>query len=168
MSSAWGHSWSSAWGQSWGKKPVVEALERSGVQRLWMYQLYEESIEADRKRKEEQQKPAEAPIVQKQAKSKPVKRRKALLKKAVMPKAQPTMARAFYRNYSNDNIIELIDDTMNRLVSLPTLSNYDSVIKCEDKPVVVEPECVAHFNEYVKKTKKRRRRVKNVLFLLAA
>ena len=49
--STWGKAWGQAWGDSWGKLEE-STTGKSGVQRLWMYELYAKAIEEDKKKRE--------------------------------------------------------------------------------------------------------------------
>lgn len=94
--STWGKAWGQAWGDSWGK--LEESSQgKSGVQRLWMYELYAQSIEEDHKKrgliKDEPAAPVtvDQPVLQgkKQARKRRIKR----LEQTPVSKPLPIFAR---------------------------------------------------------------------------
>lgn len=75
----WAKAWGAAWGSAWG---TTEEGQKSGVQRLWMYQLYAEAIEEDRKKREPVAAPANKPQT---AVKQPKITKKRLAKRAPAP-----------------------------------------------------------------------------------
>lgn len=124
--SAWGESWYSSWGSSWGRKSLVDAMDRSGVTRLWMYQLYSDSIEKDLKDK--QVKEESKPVLIKSKKVKPkkkiIKRLESIPIKKLRIKPSYVEPWILYKQPSND-----ILETVSYIIQKDNLQGFVSKVK---------------------------------------
>ena len=117
-SSSWGNSWDSSWGQP---TEIAQAVSHSGVTRLWMYELYADSIEKDHKERGiNQPEPVVAATPQttvKSSKKQPQKRPKVKPQRSVTPKPLPVIARATPQGPS---YMDFVEDMINNLPVLNT------------------------------------------------
>jgi hypothetical protein len=149
--STWGRAWGQAWGDSWGK--LEESSQgKSGVQRLWMYELYAQSIEEDHKKRgliKDEAKPTvtakPAPVKAKPARTKP---RKRTQEQKPLGKPLPVFARtqpAVFTYSANEAILQTqLDDVIKAVVNSP-LPKFISVKP--HRKVVEQQEIVQRENE---------------------
>lgn len=138
--STWAKAWGSAWGSAWGK---TEEPGKSGVQRLWMYELYAASIEEDKKKREQ---PIE--IVEVKVKTddkvivkKPIKKVITKFKTDEIIVKKPIEKPIFVRNRELESLSETISSYLNSLDALPQIRKVVSKVKAviaKDDEVIIK------------------------------
>lgn len=152
----WGGSWGTSWDPSWGQPTeIAQAVSHSGVTRLWMYELYAESIEKDHKERGiDQPEPVVAVATVQPTPAKPkvkrARRATAKLERKPAHKPLPRYAPAFVKPIDTPSIIEYLAE----LAPLPRLQ-------------VVNKETL-EATARVKKKKAKEKKELEYLLLLAA
>lgn len=151
--------------------------KRSGVARLWMYEMYAKAIEEDHKKrgliKEEPIKPPQVElVVSKKPKAKVTRRAARRVEQSTTYPNLPRYAPVFKIEAENAAIISEIDQVLDQINKSPF--NHLKPIKPKEVKIDVKPLIVA-YEEFVKakdekekKVKKRRKREAEMLLLLAA
>lgn len=147
--------------------------KRSGVARLWMYEMYAKAIEEDHKKrgliKEEPIKPPQVElVVTKKPKPKVTRRAARRVEQSTPYPNLPRYAPVFKIEAENAAILNEIDFILDEINKSPF--NRLKPIKPKEIKIDVEPLIVAYeeFVEKQKKVKKRRKREAEMLLLLAA
>ena len=150
--------------------------KRSGVVRLWMYELYEESIKEDHKKrgigefavKEEKPQVKTPQIVVKKSVSKPHRQRRARVEQPTLPHYAPV----FVRVAANEELTSEIEEVLDNLHRNPLKLLKPRI---EVKRVKLEPEIIeivkiqlAKQVEFEKAQVRKKRKKKEMLLLLAA
>jgi len=164
-----------------GLKPLDAAMQRSGVVRLWMYELYEESIKEDHKKRgigefakeEVVQLVQTAPTVAKQVKKQPRRRAARRIEQPTPYPNLPAYAPVFTRNAESENLIAEIGDVLGniarsplKLIKLAPPKKPDVVIKAEIEKVIEEHLQQVKIETEIKIKRKKKR--EEEWFLLAA
>jgi len=174
---AWGYSWSSSWGKSWGKTPIVDALSKSGTQRLWMYEMYAESIEEDHKKRglikeEPVAKPVIPVLATKKVKTKATRRAARRVEQITPYPNLPHYAPVFKLAAENAAILNEIDLILDEINSSPfnrlkpIKPKEIKIEKDEITPLIIAYETFEKAR--VEKVKKKRKNNEAMLLLLAA
>lgn len=172
-------------GELFSRKPLVSAMDRSGVTRLWMYELYAKSIEEDHKKrglikeekeeKEQTTTPAVPIKTAKKVKTKRTRRPSVRLEQTSPYPKLPRYAPVFKNTYENDSILQEIYKILDEVNESP----FNRLKPIKPKEVKIEKEeidpIVIAYDEFVrvntekeKILKKKRKNNKTMLLLLAA
>ena len=154
----WGGSWGTTWDTSWGQPTEIAQAVHSGATRLWMYELYAESIEQDHKKRGiNQPEPVVAVATPQPTPAKPkvkrTRRATAKLTPSAAHKPLPRYAPAFVKPIDTPSIIEYLAE----LAPLPRLS-----VAPKAKPIT---EVLV--DTTVKKKKKQKEELEYLLLMAA-
>lgn len=146
--------------------------KRSGVVRLWMYELYEESIKEDHKKrgigefavKEEKPQVKTLQIAVKKSVSKPHRQRRARLEQPTLPYYAPVFVRVAANEELTSEIEEVLDNLHRNPLKL--LKPRIEVKKVKLDPEIIEIAKIQLAFEKAQVRKKRKK--KEMLLLLAA
>jgi hypothetical protein len=150
-----------------GLKPLDAAMQRSGVTRLWMYELYAKSIEEDHKKRGLIKGAKEEAV----APQKPVEKKRKVVKPKLVQSKQvkpdlPVYAPVFTRNAENESLIAEIDDVLDAITKSP----LKLVSVSKPKPVAVSKaeveKLIAHNVKQI--AIKRKKKHEDEWLLLAA